>query len=113
MGLSRKAGGSLFLGLLLVVFGGLLLADNLDFIEIDFRHLFSLFWPLLFVVIGVGRVMDGRVRSGVGFFALGAVVQLALLGWLDEWTIRRWWPAILVVVGLTMVLRHYRGSGNR
>ncbi len=97
-------------GLLLIVVGVLLLADNLDFLEIDFRHLFSLFWPLVFVLIGAGRIMDGRTRSGVGFLILGAVLQLAVLGWLDQWTVRRWWPAILIAFGLALVAQHYRGS---
>ena len=112
MGISPRMRGKLVTGLLLVLVGAMLLADNLDLIEIDFRNLIATYWPLVLVVIGIGHMVDRKTRSGMVFFAGGVLLQLAVLGLLDRWTLRRWWPVLLVAVGVTMVLRSYRRSGG-
>lgn len=100
----------IFAGLGVVLLGGLLLLDSLNISGFD--NVISTWWPLFVISAGV-LVFLNDVRSYlwalliVGF---GVIYQLKNLGIVDfnPWQI--FWPAVIIVVGLSIIFRH---SGSR
>lgn len=100
----------IFAGLGVVLLGGLLLLDSLNINGFD--NVISTWWPLFVIGAGV-LVFLNDVRSYlwalliVGF---GVIYQLKNLGIVDfnPWQI--FWPAVIIVVGLSIIFRH---SGGR
>lgn len=98
------------LGLVIVVFGAALMADNLGWVESDqvFR-----FWPLVLVAIGILRLIQPVGRSGRVF---GGVMLLVGLGLTAEFVlglpvdVNDWWPLVLIAIGVVILLRS-RGGG--
>ncbi|MEO8026564.1 MAG: DUF5668 domain-containing protein [Bryobacteraceae bacterium] len=104
----RPRGGSgLFAGALLTLLGVLLLLDNLGIVE--FRDIWR-YWPLIFIAMGVGRILSSRRPSGyiwgglfILFGSLFLLRNLNLLGFhVDARLIA---PLILIGIGLMMLVR--------
>ena len=88
------------IGVLLVLIGGIFLLDNLGF-DIDIPYyLFS--WPAIFVVFGVINLVSGNGKAALIFFGLATVFYLH---YYDVVKLRDIWPAILIFIGLTFILR--------
>lgn len=110
--MTRKRGGSPLGGIILVLLGLLFLADTLGFHDVNFGDLFRTWWPMIFVAVGLAHLLEGRTRSGIGFLAIGILVQLAVTGLLDGFSVRRWWPLILILLGASLIVDFVRGSRN-
>lgn len=100
----------MLVGIWIIALGAILLAGNLGWI--DSRHIFRLFWPLLFVFIGTGMVaqQDQRAsRSGWVFIIVGLWIFFAKLGWIDIdfWQIA--FPLALLALGGMLVWRALKG----
>ncbi len=97
----------LFWGVLLLGLGTTLLIDN--FIEVvyisaqDVEHL----WPLVLILIGVGKMTGtiGRREGGFGLFLLGSWL---LLNTMSAWAYRETWPVLILFWGLELVLDSFR-----
>jgi predicted membrane protein len=93
------------LGGLIVLFGGILMADNLGVTEA--RNILR-FWPVGLVIVGAMKLFSGVGRSGRVGGGLLLVVGLGLtaehvLGFpisFDDW-----WPVVLIAFGLLVILR--------
>lgn len=98
------------LGALIVVFGLLLTADNFDILDAD---KVLRFWPMVFVAVGLTKLVQSDTGSGQLFG--GALAGLGVLMIADEfWSIHfdigRLWPLALVAVGGFIVYRAARGE---
>ena len=51
-----------FNGMVLVVLGGLLLASNLGYLNVNFFHLLRVWWPVVLIALGVGFFFEPRRR---------------------------------------------------
>lgn len=96
------------IGAFILIIGLLALIDKLNFFEVT--HLFQ-FWPTVFIVIGVLKIMQSKNRPslflGAGFIALGVVMTLNNLGIIHvSW--HQWWPVILIVMGLAIIFKDHR-----
>jgi hypothetical protein len=96
-----------FAGLFIVVFGVALLADNLGILEVGniLRY-----WPLILIVIGGAKVLQGGGQSNqtggwilIGIGVLFSIETLAFSRF-DVW---RWWPLAVVFFGLVLVKRAF------
>ena len=99
------------LGLLIVLLGLLLTADNLGFA--DTEYFIWRFWPAILVAIGFVKVAKGRGSSGWLFGTILMLVGTALL--VDRIfnltiDIGDWWPMLIVLMGIVIVLRAFGGS---
>ncbi len=99
-----------FTGLGIVLLGGLLLFETLDITGFD--NLLATWWPLF--VIGAGiLVFLNDVKSY--FWAL-LLVGFGILYQLDVFDVinfnpwQLFWPAIIIVVGLSIIFRQARGT---
>ena len=104
---SSRLRARIVFGLFIVAVGVFALLDNL--------HLFDServqpYWPLVFVALGALRLAHRRGNGivwSLGLMAVGTAMTLNNLGIIHfQW--REWWPAVLIVLGLSVMLR---GSG--
>lgn len=92
------------LGFILVFIGAIFLLDNLGFdIHIPY-YLFS--WPAVFVVLGVINLLSGNSKPALIFFGLATVFYLHYYNIVRLGEI---WPAILIFIGLSFILRRRSG----
>lgn len=92
-------------GLGVIGIGALALMDNL--------HVFGLpllrtFWPLIFVIWGVGRLFWPRHAAswlfGVALIGVGTLMTLHNLGQMTL-DFRDWWPVFVILAGLSILLK--------
>ena len=93
----------LFLGLVVITLGLAALLDNLGVIAIGSVWRF---WPLIFVAVGLARLLrpadqPGR-WAGFVFVLIGLWLLLDNLG-LMPWRLRDLWPVILLLIGARLV----------
>jgi Domain of unknown function (DUF5668)/Cell wall-active antibiotics response 4TMS YvqF len=95
------------LGLLIIVVGLLLTADNLGWVHA--QDFIWKYWPMILVVVGLTKLLQG---SGGGRL-VGGFVMLIGLGLEAERVfdvdIDAWWPMLLVALGLIIISRATRG----
>ena len=100
------------LGALIVVFGLLLTADNFNLIDAD---QVLRFWPLVFVAVGLTKLVQSDTTSGQvfgGFLSAIGVLMIADEFWTIDLEIGRLWPLALVAVGIFIVYRAARGEST-
>lgn len=91
------------IGILIIVAGSILLLDSLNIgIAVDVWD----YWPLILIVIGVGKLLEPQEsRSyfwGIIFTAVGVLFLLNNLGYIDFW-FDDLWPIILILIGLAII----------
>ncbi len=92
-----------FSGILLILFGLVFLADQLGFLSSG--QVIARWWPLLLVIAGLLQIVEKRsVFGGVVLVALGGVFQLSNLHVLSIHHLSKFWPVLLVALGLQIVL---------
>lgn len=92
-------------GLILIVFGVLLMLSNMGYFE--FREVFR-FWPVFFMALGVVRLVEARDRQAmVGPLIWIGVASVFLLRSLRIINVdfRDLWPIFLIAMGLLMLRR--------
>ncbi|HXU29233.1 MAG TPA: DUF5668 domain-containing protein [Thermoanaerobaculia bacterium] len=108
-------GGRMVFGLVLVIFGGMLMADRFGWIDADY---WSYLWALFPIAIGVTKLLQPR-RDGDRFvgalliFIFGAIL-LKHLHWIDfRVDFRLILPAVLLLVGIRLLTTPRRGWRRR
>jgi lia operon protein LiaF len=101
-------------GLIIVAVGVGFLLNQTGYLSFSIGDLFSTFWPVILIVIGLQNFVLGRMyRSGsaswgVIMMAIGFVFLGRNLDWFD-WSlgeiIQYGWPVILIIVGINMMFR--------
>jgi len=100
------SGGAVLLGVILIAVGALVLLANMNVLpfDLDLAH----WWPLILIALGLAHLWNNRNIfdfSGLLLLLLGGVFLMATLGkicWSDIW---RYWPAVLILLGFSMVFR--------
>jgi predicted membrane protein len=99
-------GGAILVGLILIAVGALVLLANMNILpfDVDLAH----WWPLILVVLGLIHLWNNRNIfdfSGMFLILLGVVFLMATLdkiSWSDIW---RYWPAVLILLGVSIVFK--------
>ena len=104
--------GASLIGLLLIIVGTVWILNNQGIINFEL----DVWWPLILIAIGLIHLANHRRIMDPGFwllFLLGIIFLLTtndILEWDEIW---RYWPVILILIGLSIIFqRHggYRGS---
>ena len=104
----RASRANIVFGLILVAVGGIFLLHNLGF------HYFEQFWnlwPLALIALGLAKSFGGRADErtfGWVMMFLG-VVFLARYTFGFDIRMRHWWPMILVIIGVSIIMRAIQG----
>ena len=102
--------GAIIFGLMLVAVGAVWMLNNLDIIQFHFK--LKQWWPLILIAIGLIHLANGRrfFEPGAWFMILlgGAFLLTAnnILAWQD---ILKYWPVLLIIIGISIVFRVYNG----
>lgn len=89
------------IGSVLVLIGLLFLLDNLGLgVEIPW-WVFT--WPSIFIGIAFLNVLSGNFRVTFVFLGLAGFFYLQILGLLE---VRTYWPLLLIIIGLSYLLRN-------
>lgn len=100
-----------FSGILLIVFGGLFLADQLG--AVSFGHVFRTWWPALLVLAGLLNLIErpAAAFAPVIMITVGAALLLSNLGYLRFESVWRLWPVVLIALGANILFGSARGKG--
>ncbi len=99
-----------FSGVLLVVLGGLFLADQLGALHIS--EVFHTWWPAILVVAGILNLIE-RPAAPFGplvLLTIGTALLLANLHVVQMGSVWKLWPLVLIALGLNILIGH-RGKG--
>ncbi|MEO9869652.1 LiaF transmembrane domain-containing protein [Ekhidna sp.] len=92
-----------WLGIVLVALGSYFLLRNFNLIP-SFLPYWIFSWETIFVVIGGAMLVTGR-REGLIFLGIGVFFLLPDILDVPRFRVRDWWPAILIIIGLSIFLR--------
>jgi predicted membrane protein len=110
---TRSAPSQLVLGALVIGLGVLFLLDSLNIFS--FRLALS-FWPTALIVLGVIKLMDTRSSNGTligwGLIGAGGLMTLHRMGLFGFLSWRQFWPVLLIVIGLSVVIKAMRSRNE-
>jgi predicted membrane protein len=110
---NSRVGPNFFLGLMIVAIGALLLLDRLGYIESV--NIFD-FWPLIFVAVGLSRLLQSRSGGAQLIGAVATIAGLVLLAHNLGYVRLNWsvlWPVCLILFGISILIRSLsRPRGN-
>jgi predicted membrane protein len=103
--------GKNIIGLILIALGAGIALDQAGLF--DFSGWFSTWWPLIPITIGVIQLLtrSAPVFWAIVFVAVGVVLQAQRLVGLDINMWRLFWPALMIVIGVSLLSRKL--SDNR
>lgn len=101
------------IGLFLMLAGLLFTASNLDLLP--FQPTLVGMMPLLFLIAAVDRFVSGRPAAAIFWVGVAVLSGALLFTGFDIRQLFRFWPLILVLIGIGIVLRALglRGGGSR
>ncbi|MDR3245736.1 MAG: DUF5668 domain-containing protein, partial [Prevotellaceae bacterium] len=98
-------------GVILILLGSLLVARNLNLLSADFNKI-VISWPMLLIVIGIFSLVKRRIFQGFFllcagiFFIIPRVAKVFpdMFGEIGVNFARVYWPVLLIVVGVALIL---------
>lgn len=101
---------AILFGLFLVVAGVLFTVAN--FVPLPFQPTLLDMMPFLFAIVAVDRLLAGRQGAAFGWVVAGVVLAYVLYSEesFDLRQVFRLWPVILVLCGISLVLRAVGGK---
>jgi predicted membrane protein len=106
---SRSLPSQVILGGFVIALGVLFLLDNLDIVDV--RRMIT-FWPAVFVLLGVVKLLDSTSPNGKVFgsalIGVGVLMTLNRLGVL-HFQLRAAWPLLLIAVGGVVIFKALAG----
>ncbi len=106
---SRSVPGQIILGAFVVGLGVLFLLDNLDIW--NYRRVIS-FWPAVFILFGVVKLLDSNSTNGKlvggGLIGVGVMLTLGRMGYLSiDW--HEAWPLFIIGAGVAVIYKALMG----
>lgn len=108
------------IGLLLVLFGALILSNSLGLTTLNpWSVVTTYFWPVVFIVIGLLFLVGTRIWSfsrvitGLALLAIGVLMVANQMGLLQIPTHRVWsllWPVVVILFGLQLLSGARKGG---
>jgi len=101
-------GGAILLGIVLIAIGILVLLANLGQLPFDLQ--LHDWWPLILIVLGALHLYNNRNIfdfSGLFLVLLGGIFLLATLDVICWGNIWRYWPAVLILLGISIIFRRH------
>jgi predicted membrane protein len=102
----RDYQGRIFSGLLIILIGVLFLLGNLG--KLDIGEVFSTYWPLILVFVGLWHLIAHEFRSagfGVIFILIGGFFMLVNLDLIRGRIWLYFWPLLIIAAGLWIIFK--------
>jgi len=99
------------IGLVIIIFGALALADNFGFdLNIDLWD----YWPLILIVIGLGQILQPKeyrqTFGGLVILVIGVLFLANNLKAEFHFGFKHLWPIILLLIGAKILMHGFLGS---
>lgn len=104
----KKFSYQIIVGSIIVIIGILLLLQTTGILQTNPLR----FIPSLFIIIGIYALLKSRFRDITGpltLITIFTIVQLWALNIITTATIFTWWPVIIIVIGIGILLSKVRG----
>ncbi len=102
--MERRGNKRFYLGVVLIVVGGLLVLERLDLIPWSIVDAI-ISWQMLLIVFGIFSIMGGKRTRGIILVAIGAFFMLPNLIEVPYEVKRIYWPLALVAIGVALLYR--------
>jgi predicted membrane protein len=99
------------LGLILVLIGVILIADNSGMIPYSVSRI-VISWQMLLIVIGLFNLAKRAFTPGFILIAIGGFFLLPRISGVPDNIVYNFWPAVLVIIGLAFLLDRSRHGGG-
>ncbi len=103
--------GTIVVGLIFVIVGLVLLANNTGWIPYAWRRLL-LSWQMLVILVGIVSIAKRQITQGIIFCTVGILFLLPRIGnvfhldgWLYTMNWHNLWPLVFIAIGLIIVVR--------
>lgn len=107
----KRSRGAVYVGLIIVIIGIVFLLSNLNVIPLVSLRVF---WPLIFVIVGLFGFFSGRAfMLNLMFIVLGVYILVLKNNWLAFDAGKVFWPGIIVIIGLTVVFGVFGGGREK
>lgn len=97
----------IFIGILFVIAGSVLIAENLNLLSYDMSHIL-VSWPMLLVALGLFNLARKHYTPGFVLLAIGLFFLTPRIINVPEDFYSNFWPAVLIVVGIIFLLNWRR-----
>lgn len=107
--MAKKVDGSyqrVLVGTVLIVIGALFLMSTLNVMDIG--SVFAHWWPMIIIAVGFLKLTGPDKTGGAIVFIVGIVLLSATLDIIHWSSILAFWPLILILLGLSIVLKRDR-----
>jgi predicted membrane protein len=114
MSVSKGSQERIFWGLVLIGIGVLFLLDQMG--KLDFGYLFSRYWPVIFILVGVSIIIGNNFRnvgSGVFFILFGAFFLLMRIRIFNHTAWHYFWPLLIICLGIWILIRPALAAGKK
>lgn len=104
-----------WIGVSLLIIGAVFLSRNLNFELFHFPGYLLpnlLSWKIILIALGLLLLLTGR-RSGIALIAIGVFFLFTNEIMMLFYNMGAWWPLLLIILGITLLLRPVRTSGNK
>lgn len=101
-----------FSGVLLVVLGGIFLADQLG--ALSAGHIIRVWWPIALVLAGLLNLLE-KPATPIGPLVLvtvGTILLLSNLGIMRLSSVSKLWPLAMIAMGLHILMSRGGGGGR-
>jgi predicted membrane protein len=98
----QKSNRRALLGIVFIVIGTLFLMDNLNIFTFDLPY-YLINWQVLLIVIGGFQLFSKNKKGGFILIAIGSIFLLPLY---FDFSIRDYWPLILIAIGIGFFLKN-------
>lgn len=105
----KEASDNLWIGVALMLFGFVFLADRLGYVELG---RFGVWWPLFPIILGAARILTWQSADAVGSGVTWALMGLWFMASIEGWYGLSWrnsWPLALAAIGTGMVVKAVLG----
>lgn len=109
--MSKQQKNNLIIGFLLILTGIAVLLSKFELLpQLISNIIFS--WPMLLIVIGVISWAKKQRNTGNLLILIGILFLIPRSGLIPGWSINKYWPIFLIVLGFYLIWRHYKKSNE-
>lgn len=92
-----------WIAIVVIIVGAIFLLQSLNVMHLG--RFIGEWWPVIFVIAGFTKLQANDKRNGAILFIIGLVLLSATLDFINWGSIFKFWPLIILYVGVSMLLK--------